>query len=278
MAQECGVCTQPVGDQATICAPCTGGLMRRLKDMPELADDLETTMSRQDRLAGHSDGGKSSDTPLFWKDRAGDALRVLRDMLRRWTEQFTHAQPDTTDVPVADLARVLANLLGTIRQHEAAPQFAIACEDATRECRRIIDKPADRVYLGPCGLEDGQEATCREELFARPRADTVACKTCGREHSVHERRTVLLDTVEDRLVTYSEASKALPTLMDKPLAVGTIRQWVHREQLEIKGYLHRLTDSRDAVVQERIHPKDPPVVRVGDVIRLTLNGPEKRSA
>ncbi len=278
MAQECGVCTHPVGDQATICAPCTGSLSRRLKDLPELADDLETTMSRQDQLAGRSDGGKSSDTPLFWKDRAGDALRTLRDMLRRWAEQFSGADPAATDVPVADLARFLHNILVRIRQHEAAPQFAVACEDAFRECRRIIDKPVDRVYLGPCGLEEGNEATCREELFVRPGADTATCTSCGRDHSSHGRRALLMDTVEDRLVTYSEASMALPSLMDKPLAVGTIRQWVCRDQLEIRGYLHRLTDRQDAVVENRIHPKDPPVVRVGDVIRLSLNGPEKKSA
>jgi hypothetical protein len=272
MAQQCTVCGHEVGDQAQLCAPCTGGVIRSLRDLPGLAAELHVTMSRQDQMLGRSEGGKSSETPLFWKTRAGDTLRVLRDMLRRWTEQFTGVPPAESDHPVATLCVYLLNIVGDIRQHESGGQFATACRDAVTECRRTIDRPPELLYLGPCGIEDADEAVCREELYARPGADAVHCRVCGAAHSVDERRTALLERVENQLVTYSEASQALPKLMEKPLKVGTIRQWVFRDQLPIKGFLHKQYP-RDVVLMERSHPNDSPLVRVGDVIRLALSGP-----
>lgn len=235
MTQQCAACGHEVGDQAQLCAPCTGLLTRNLADLPELADELHITMTRQDQLGSPASGGRSSETPLAWKVAAGETYRKLRDMLRRWVEQFTRAEPPATDVPVIDLARVLANIVGDVRQHDDGPAFAIACRDAVRECRRVIDKPPERVYLGPCGLEDDDEAVCSEELFARVGADVAVCWACGREHSTHERRALLLGEVQDQNVPATTVAGVLVTHMGVTVTTSMIRGYEARGRLLCKG-------------------------------------------
>ena len=150
-----------------------------------------------------------------------------------------------------------------IRRHPAVAELVDEITDAVHQARRVIDRPADRVYLGQCYVEtpdpDGKQVTCLAELYARPTASEVQCKVCGAEHEVGERRAWLLQRAQDMIVTVREASSYLGE-------VGGIKV----SQASIRGYLHRGKIAYRPGVENGI--------RLGDLLSVVLDESERKSA
>ena len=306
----CASCGRSMSDSGPLCIDETHELVRRLRAVPELLADLELTLTRQDRLGGQG-AGRSTERPVPWKEQVPDAIWALGNTLTVWTRELAqkrgllldtsplwrHPRRDWSD-PIGPLRPVAPDPLASLRfaaawlvEHRWSLRTlvdAVAAHDeitdAVAHARRVIDRPADLRFVGPCGAalapadseenaeDDERSTTCERDLYVTPGAEIAVCPDCGTEWPVAERREWLLSIVHDEHVTYAEASRALSWLVGQALPASTIRTWVSRHQLGVARYLHRRPGVRPIYVTERQSPSDQPLVRVGDVITLVTGG------
>lgn len=266
---QCPVCGNPQA-QGLLDDACTTRLERELADVAAIVAELDVTLSKQARIGSGDHGGKK---PKGWdRERlpinvgaieAGDNLaNVLttwaRDVYREDLSWAMHGFGS------ANYATVLLGAIDAVRRHPAVAELVDEVTDAVAQARRAVDRPADRIYLGQCYVEtpdeDGRQVTCLAEIWARPNASEVACKVCGAEHPVAERRAWLLQRASDLIVTVKEASQYLGE-------VGGIKV----SQSSIRGYLHRqkLTYRPLGVTKG---------IRLGDLLAVVLDESERKGA
>lgn len=246
-------CGQPATDGAFLCGSCITGIWNTLANVPGLVAELETTITRQARMAERA--GSAADGSLPWNEAASRAHRRLRVTLSTLAEactvdrirstEGTHREPAPARVDLGYLASWLMVRVDPV----AASPHARALWDVARvvrSCSRVIDRPPELTYAGPC-------QACGADLYAMPGAALVTCRVCGVPEDVEERRGFLLTRVYDQLATATEVARALTTL-DMPITSDRVRQWRHRERLVARG--HNRTGH--------------PLYRVGDVVDLLL--------
>lgn len=236
----CGCCARPVADGSTVCVSCAYRLDEALSSISEyrgLAWDLAATVARQDRIGDRNGGGSpSAETALPFNHRAAQAAVRLTAALKVWADQIAHETGDRAPpVELARLAGWLRPRVGWLRHHERGAYAFSFILDAVREARRVIDRPPDLIYAGPCGaaLSDGG-GECDEDLYAFPGAAYVTCRGCDTSWDVQERRAWLLVSVEDILATATEISRALTTYA-YPVTTAMIRGYVRRQELVARG-------------------------------------------
>jgi hypothetical protein len=189
----------------------------------------------------------------------------LTNTLTTWARDVTQWRGERhTDMSPAVLSSyVLLNHIDAIRRHPAADELLNQITDAIKEARRAIDRPADRIYLGQCYVEnpddDGRMVTCLNEIYGRPSSKEVTCGVCYAEHPVAERRAWLLQRAADMIVTVKEASQYLGE-------VGGIRV----SQASIRGYVHR--------GRITYRPGITNGIRIGDLLAVVLDDSERKSA
>jgi hypothetical protein len=259
---------------AALCTTCTNALRLDLLAVPWLTRALTTTLARLDRVPAGAGAG-TDETPLPFRFAATQAATTLRLTLEPWVRDVAelHGLPaPRRRATLAALARWLARHDVLLRRHPADPdpqrghggaaQMADEIRYAVGQVRRVIDRPPDLFYGGPC---DG----CRQDLYCGadsrgwPTAVVITCRTCARVYDAAERRAWLLESVRDRLAPAAEISQAVPALYGQEIRAGTIRQWVARGRLVPHAWLlagvvypHRPADHARALL------------RVGDVIDL----------
>jgi hypothetical protein len=203
--------------------------------------ELLVTLTRQDRVEHASFGVPEVDpVSMPFHGSASTAITSLGKVLGKWVDLVSRSAGDTTTgaLPVA-ISRhgtpLYAEwLIERLRWLRRLPDAAIAFEEITREvdhATRVIDRPADLAYGGPCGArnpETGDE--CPEVIWARPGTRLIQCRRCGATWDFQARRTNALKAAEDRLESPETIARAL-TSMGMPLTFDRIRQWRRRGQL-----------------------------------------------
>lgn len=244
-------CSNPARD-GFLCDQCFATLRRDLAAVPELLQDLEITISRQDRIGDDTNGRRSAEIPLPLRLTAMEARRDLSATLAYWVQQL--APPAQLPGP-ADPPDIFASWLSEHLAAVAVDKRAGDCADeigyAVITARRAIDKPLQPAYAGPC-------QHCTTDLYAKPTAPTVTCEGCTRTYDVADRRKWLLEHVHDQLLTATELSRALPNLIGTELTSAMVRGYAHRGRLAARPP----------------HPADPrqdPRYRCGDVIALVVD-------
>jgi hypothetical protein len=134
----------------------------------------------------------------------------------------------------------------------AAGVFA-EIRDCASRMRAVVEGPADRRYLGPCGAvrpceglepDDWPEADCGNHtpharhdrdpceggVWGRNGAATGRCNTCKAEYQRAERQDWIDTLRRDWLYRASEIEEAYPQIK-----ADTIRQWLHRGLLVSHG-------------------------------------------
>lgn len=202
----CGVCSRAT--DAALCGPCTAALARELRTVPELLTDLDLTLARADRIGV---GGRGGETPVPWKEHVPDAVWVLGNVLTVWVRDTAEARglalvlpprparppraippgaradPEgrpamTTDLPnrALDTVRVAAQWLlehvDELRQLAGSDDAAQGWDeitDAIAHARRAVDRPAVRIFVGPCD-------DCGDDLYGVPHHVRATCAGCGR--------------------------------------------------------------------------------------------------
>lgn len=262
MSSTCPVCgaEQP---EALLCHSCTTALERELGDVPSIVADLDIMLSKQARIGNGGAAGLARErSPI--NVGAMDPGWVLTNVLTTWTRDVAEvvgflAEHSTS--PSRAAARILLNHIPEIRRHPAVNELFDEITDAIKQARRVVDRPADRIYLGQCLVEtpddDGRAVTCLEEIYARPGANEVRCKVCLHDHPVAERRAWLLQRASDMLFTVKEASEMLGE-------IGRITV----TQASIRGYIHR----------GKIGYRAGNTIRLGDLLAVVVDDGERKSA
>jgi hypothetical protein len=265
-AAVCPVCDRPQ-DAGLLCSACCDVLERELRDVPDVVHNLDVTRAKMARIGAGAKGGLPSErTPIGWG--AVDPRWVLENVLTTWARDimgYADAEWNTAFVPNRSpsitAAYILLSNVPLIRKHPAVVELVDEITDAIRQARRVVDRPADKVYLGQCLMvtpdEDGRDVTCLEEVWARAGASETTCKVCGVTHEVGERRAWLLQKCEDYLFTVKDASQMMGD-------VGHITV----TQASIRGYIHR----------GKIGYRSGNLIRLGDLMAVVLDEGERKSA
>lgn len=264
-AAQCPVCGAESVD-ALLCHADTSRLERELGDVGAIVGELDITISKQARVGNTSgpSGLARERSPVNWgavqvaDDLANTLTTWARDIEKQpggWTVHVYQTPPAT-----AAAWQLLQNI-AAIRKHPAVDELVDEITDAISQARRVVDRPADRQFVGPCYMENadenGKQVTCLEDLYARPGASEVRCKVCGAEHEVAERRAWLLNQARDRLFTVQETAQMMGDVGHIKVTEASIRGYVHRGRI---GY----------------HPGK--MIRLGDLLQVVLDEGERKSA
>jgi hypothetical protein len=195
--------------------------------------ELLVTLTRQDRVEHASFGAPEVDpVSMPFHGSASTAITSLDRVLAKWCAALAQTAPAGGSMHDAPLRAEW--LTARLRWLRRLPEAPVAFEELTREvdhATRVIDRPADLAYGGPCGArnpETGEE--CPEVIWARPGTRLIQCRRCGAMWDFQARRTSALRAAEDRLESPETIARAL-TSMGMPLTFDRIRQWRRRGQL-----------------------------------------------
>jgi hypothetical protein len=279
-------CTRPIRDHAFLCHDCTRTLEKHLAELPALATDLDTTLTRTSRIGGRGIGivVRGQDRPVPWNDRASRTAAALKALVVTWAQHALdlRRRPDgpacrrcthpscaalrSYDPPIGDTVQALSTYLlaalPTLRHLPEVTQLADEVDAITRLAAKVIDRPAEQTYFGPCGAieywPDGEPilcaARCPADLYGPDDAKQLTCGKCAAEHDVTTVRAYLLSEAEDQLVTAADLSKFL-SAYGEPLTAERIRQWASRGLLLSHGKdrvgrpLYRVSEAIDRLAR-----------------------------
>lgn len=254
-------CPRTMPGHLTVCGACSAELLRDLADVPSLDLHLDLALTRQSRLGGRA-GGRPAEAALPYDPRASAAITALRSALVGWQRQlgaeqarfgplcrgcdhpsclWVHRSRPPADT-MAAISRWLVRQRAALLAHPALPEAVDELGAAVRQARRVIDRPADRVYAGPCN-------ECGQDLLATPGHRTVVCRGCCLEYNVADRQDWMRREIEDQLA-HSIAISGMLRQLGVEIAASTIRYLAQKGRITARG-----TDRRGR-----------PLYRVGDVL------------
>jgi hypothetical protein len=225
-------------------------------------------------------------TTLPYRDTAALAAATLHQVLTAWADQIAteigirawkptpggpfpvcwrcrhpscrmYRPPALPPTGIAPLAAWLRPHVGWLRHHHDAVRAFTEITDAAHAARAAVDRPAERLYAGPCD-------ECGEDMYGRVGARMVECPPCQLVYEIEARRQWLLRSAEDVLASATEIARAI-TRLGQPVTPEAIRGLVHRGQLTPHG--HRQVGRREV-----------PVYRLGDVLDVLAQRAERESA
>ena len=230
---------------STVCGACISELERALGDVAFYASQLEVTFARQARIGSGDGGRRSAEQPLPYDRRASRAAATLRNTLVGWVRVLLENVGEPVNGPVcvacrhpscrwAKATRTPGDSLGQmaawlllhldrIRQHEAGGEIAGTITLAVDAAEQAVDRPAGRVYSGPCD-------ECGLDLYGKLDASVITCHGCGLEYDIAARRAWLLIAAREVEANAALISRALGRL-GVEVKVDRIYQWVGRGQL-----------------------------------------------
>jgi len=228
MSDPCMVewCDRPVGD-GHVCQRCCDRLSVALGDVGALWEELDLVLTRQARYSEPE--GRGGDKALPFNPTASELGWVLRNTLSTWcrliAEERGRVLP-TTDTPAA-VAGWLLHQCEWLRHHRAGAEAVEEITSAVNQIRKAVDRPAERIYAGPC-------ADCGGDMYGKPEAASVQCRPCGLEYDVAAMRDWMRNEARGRLVTARE-SIILLGRFGLPLSQKTIEKWHLRKRLTDHG-------------------------------------------
>lgn len=172
-------------------------------------------------------------------------------------------------------------------QPYAASVFA-GLRDSASRMRAVVEGPADRRYLGPCGapqtgavpVSDGQGSwefvevetgICEGDVNARDGAPAGHCRTCGATVDTSERRAWLDAEVRSRAFRAAEIAGAYG------INVKTIRSWATERHARYDHSGTIVQPPRQAKLHAHAYDRDGrPLFLVGDVLDLAAADAARR--
>lgn len=246
-------CGKPTRDACYVCDDCLGELARALGEIPWLLEQLEITLQKARGIDYTALGGAaSSEVALPLDVRAMDASRGLRQVMVMWVrfcdeESIRHQSPmvglpepdEGDEISLVAMSRWLLWRVDGLGLNDLGWDAVSELTRAIGKCRMVIDRPAEKQYAGPC--------ECGRDLYAKPKAKMVQCRSCEREYDVEEMGTWMRAELGDRLFTAREATTLLGRFA-LPTAKRTIDHWHERGRVTAHGtnpaghHLYRLND------------------------------------
>lgn len=278
-------CGKPTGSTASLCKGCRKTLEIAIVNTAAYYADIDTLKTRQVRFG---QGGRSNGMPMgmdarFAKLGGGSEVEyAAKNTVVAWVriaaEYLSVEQGPTcgpfclhvscamirrTRLPVDDMTSMCAYLLRQadwFRVGPLGPEILDEMLDVEKRLRKLIDRPADRWYAGPCNAivigddEDGVE--CGEPLYALTDFGEVECRKCEATYTVKERRDWLLAHADDESAPISVIARAITALSDdvrdNAKLAARMRQWAAR---------NRIFPTRHEMIDGRLRP----LFRVGEM-------------
>lgn len=283
--QHCGRHTS-----GTLCAQCTGLLAKTLRELPSYLRELETAVTRQDRVESlstrvygrkppvdvasvehaaipprlRSSHGRITlpATPWAFSPDAAELLRAARQDLVLWVRNVSHARGVIVD-QASKLCGWLLEHRSEIAQYELAGELL---DNVTWHRNRIasaIDRYAADVFLGQC---DAAYVACGEQLYAHAGDKDVTCPQCGWLYSVPRRKSRLLAKVHDEIRPIRDVANAVTGLLTDERG----------EPVECTSSMIRSFAAKGRVAYRGMAPDGrSQLVRVGDVVDLLQDRMER---
>ena len=228
MNEPCAVewCDRPVGD-GYCCQTCADKLSRALGDVPALWAELDVVLTRQARYSDPE--GRGGDKALPFNLKASDTGEALRGTLNTWCRLIAEERgKDLPEDHPAAVARWLLNHVTWLRHHRAGADAVDEITSVVHKVRYIVDRPAERIYAGPC-------RDCNGDMYGKPGAAKVECRPCGLEYDVAEMVAWMHSELRGKLVTAREATVLLGR-MGLPVQQKTIDKWFERKHIQGRGH------------------------------------------
>lgn len=260
---DCALCDRPMSDTAYACHPCSRDRGQAIRDAAALLPDLDDAIARRVRMSDPAPRGRlapaapirpGDPTPdhqpgyasgLPFDMHASAVADTVRNTVTTWARTIVeqvHADPPTD---LDELMRWIAGRVDWVRYEPYAAEALDELTYAASLVRGAVDRPASRVYLGPCGAPDGLAGACPGELHAHRRASHAICRQCGTQHEVAARQDWLDGLVREHAYTAAEIAGAYPVRAER------IRQWASRGRIAARGHdrygrpMYRLSEVLD---------------------------------
>ena len=279
MTHEC-ICGRPLSGDS-ICTNCFKTLEVALGNIAAYWADLDTVKGRQTRYGGaggRSGTEKALPVDLRFLDATGDGTvlqEATKNTIATWTRHILTERPTfegpahpaclhvscsrtrRSRVPADNVPACCVYLLGQadwIRTQHWAGEIHDEITDVEAQLRRMVDRPADSWYAGPC-------SDCGKVLYCKVGAPEAVCKDCNLTYPVQDRRAYLLKEAEELLVPAAVLARAVSWLGEDPLTSDKVRLWRHRGHLDVREY---------TIPPGQIGPvcDQRPAYRLGDAIDL----------
>lgn len=276
---RCERCTRPMADTAYVCSPCAGHYRADLSSVPSLAVELEPARYRQTRYGTGGLGGWQEP----WDDRVREVEHAVTNTLTTVARDVAETRglvlpmPERGEHQLATVARWLSGQVEWIRHQPEALRTFDEIRAAVRALRRVVDRPADSWWAGPCNELVTDEAggsegirtphlsaeaehapytnrpltECGADLYAPTGAETIRCRSCGATYDAAARRDWLLDEAQDVLGHAEMVAGAL------------VRYGLDITSATVRGYARH-----NRVVSHGHDGLGRPLYRVGDVIEV----------
>lgn len=237
----CDNCGTETRDDAYLCDDCCDKAARAIGEVPWLDDELDITLAKI-KAAGDA-GPASAETALPLNLAASAKRATLRHALvmavRFCDEEGVRHRCPNNDLPqdnIQAMSRWMLWRIDGLALNDMGPQVIADVVSAIRAAKRVIDKPPERSYAGPC-------PECKRDLYHRPDAVQVSCSGCGQRWNVGEVKAWMQRRLDlhlaDRLVTTAEA-KTLLGRYGLGMDTKTIEKWIERGRLTAHGEKPRM--------------------------------------
>lgn len=258
-------CGKPTRDNSYVCDDCLQTLSVALGEVPWLDEELDITITGQKAATynGNTSRGAETPSPVHWG--ASEARGHLKALLVSWAlfcaqDGIRNSSPQQglPDDTLTALSRWMLWRVDGLGLHEIGPDAVDEITGAVAHCHRLIDRPADRQYLGTCD-------TCETgRLYARSGSTWARCDSCDLAEPAEPRRARLLDELDDRLCTAAEIahlSTYLNLRADRETVRKRINQWHARKRIEKEAAFSEEPVFRFGIVRRLLEQDE--AVRVG---------------
>lgn len=240
-------CRRPVID-AFVCSECAGELKAALSELPELAEELDTVLTRQSHYGSPYEAGRSAEIPLPFDGNASIMLSALRNTLTTWIRALATAKEALPADTITDLCAWLINRIERIRQHKAGAELLDEITSIARQCGWDIDRPQVAIYAGQCTDMD-----CQGEVYLRPGQPVGRCRDCGEPYKPRDVKE-LISTAEEQMARATDCARILSAL-GYPTRPGTVRNAAYKQRL----------------LPRSVDPDGHPLYRIGDVLEALMS-------
>lgn len=276
---------------AYLCGGCAKSLEIALGNISAYWQDLDNVRAKLTRYGGQDGRSMEKRLPIdtrfagpYWV-RSGDEwvtrtpdgtalMDAVRNTVTTWVRLVLDAYPVITGPvcanpclhiscsrvrrsrpPADNIPSCCSYLLGhadRARVVEWGPEMLDEMDDLETQLRRMVDRPADKWFAGPCDQ-------CERDLYATTGAAEVACHECDLVYDVNARRAWLLQQAEDRLVNATMLARAVSWLGAMPLTAARVWKWAERERIVAKAHetqggrvlpLYRIGDALDLLAAD----------------------------